>query len=179
MNIREHDPFGEKSFVQAVGKIEERMYLEFKDSLDPAHDFAHFKRVVATAKKLAIEEHAKLEVVLPAAWLHDLVNLPKNDPRRSQASRLSADAGEEFLRLIEYPEEFIPAIRHAIMAHSYSANITTESIEAAVVQDADRLDGLGAIGIARVFSVGALMKRKIHADHDILGTEGQIGRAHV
>lgn len=140
---------------------------------DPAHDHAHFRRVVTTAKRLAEIEGADLEVVVPAAWLHDLVNVPKDDPRRSIASKLSGEAAVEFLKGVGYPERHFEAIRHAIEAHSFSAKIEARTKEAAVVQDADRLDGLGAIGIARVFSVGGLLKRRIYEPTDPFGTEGR------
>jgi len=140
---------------------------------DPAHDYAHFLRVVTTARRLATSEGARLEVVLPAAWLHDLVNVPKDDPRRSQASRLSADAAIEFLRREGFPEKDFAEIRHAIEAHSYSAKIEVKSKEAAVVQDADRLDGLGAIGIARVFTVGGLLNRTLYEPGDPFGSGGR------
>jgi uncharacterized protein len=133
---------------------------------DPAHDFAHFQRVVTTAKRLAQSENAKLEVVIPAAWLHDLVNVPKNDPRRSIASKLSGEEAVQYLRGEGYPEVYLEEIRHAIEAHSFSAKIEVKSTEAAVVQDADRLDGLGAIGIARVFTVGGLLRRRIYEPSD-------------
>ena len=136
------------------------------DQGDPAHDFEHFCRVVYSAKKLAKAEGARLEVVMPAAWLHDLVNVPKNDPRRKMASRLSAEAAKKYLQSIEYPDIYIPDIVHAIEAHSYSAQIDTRSLEADIVQDADRLDGLGAIGIARVFAVGGLLKRPLYCSVD-------------
>lgn len=129
---------------------------------DPAHDLAHFSRVVATAKRLAQGEGGKLEVILPAAWLHDLVNVPKNDPRRSQASRLSAQAALAWLNQVGYPEEFHAEIGHAIEAHSFSAQIEPKTIEAKIVQDADRLDGLGAVGIARVFAVAGLLRRPLY-----------------
>jgi uncharacterized protein len=129
---------------------------------DPAHDFSHFERVVSTARRLAQEEGAEIWVVLPAAWLHDLVNVPKNDPRRSEASRLSANEALRFLEKIGYPSEYFPGIRHAIEAHSFSAAIRAETLEAKIVQDADRLDGLGAIGIARCFSVGGALQRKFY-----------------
>jgi uncharacterized protein len=54
--------------------------LENAEAPDPAHDVLHFSRVVKTAKHLCELEKAKLEVVIPAAWLHDLVLVPKNDP---------------------------------------------------------------------------------------------------
>ncbi len=133
---------------------------------DPAHDLAHFGRVVATAKAIAAEEGARLEVVVPAAWLHDLVNVPKDDPRRSQASRLSAAEASRFLRSVGYPEEHLADIAHAIEAHSYSAGIEPTTLEARVVQDADRLDGLGAIGIARCFAVGGLLGVRFYDPED-------------
>lgn len=133
---------------------------------DPAHDLLHFKRVVRTAKVLCEEEGAKFEVVVPAAWLHDLVIVPKNDPRRKEASRLSAEAAIQFLKEINYPEEYFEDIAHAIEAHSFSANIETRTLEAEVVQDADRLDGLGAIGIARCFATAGLLKRQFYSEID-------------
>jgi uncharacterized protein len=107
-----------------------------------------------------------MEVVVPAAWLHDLVIIPKNDPRRSKASRLSAEAAIVFLNEIKYPTEFHQAIAHGVEAHSFSAGITPTTLEAQVVQDADRLDGLGAIGIARCFATSGLMKRAFYSDND-------------
>src|SRR5690349_5044237 len=85
---------------------------------DPAHDVDHIRRVVANARALAAHEQADLAVVLPAAWLHDCVSVPKSSPVRSQASRLAGRAALEFLRSIGYPTEHLPAIQHAIEAHS-------------------------------------------------------------
>lgn len=133
---------------------------------DPAHDLNHFKRVVAMAKKLCVQEGAKPEVVVPAAWLHDLVIVPKNSPLRSQASKLSAEKALEFLHEINYPQEFYQDIAHAIEGHSFSANIDVQTLEAKIVQDADRLDGLGAIGIARCFAVAGMLKRSFYQAED-------------
>lgn len=131
-------------------------------SMDPAHDLAHFQRVVRTAKNLARDENAQLEVVIPAAWLHDFVNLPKNHPDRKIASQLSSQKAVEYLGKIHYPSVWFDGIRHAIEAHSFSAAIQARTLEAQVVQDADRLDALGAIGIARCFSVGGQLKRAFY-----------------
>jgi uncharacterized protein len=133
---------------------------------DPAHDLLHFKRVVAMAKKLCAEEGANPAVVIPAAWLHDFVIVPKDSPLRSKASKLSAERAIEYLRSIGYPEEHFEAIAHAIEGHSFSANIEIRTPEAAIVQDADRLDGLGAIGIARCFATAGLLKRAFYSDDD-------------
>ncbi len=122
---------------------------------DPAHDLGHVRRVVAAARELAAAEGARLEVVVPAAWLHDCLTVPKDSERRAAASAAAAEAAAAFLGEAGYPEELIFEIRHAIEAHSFSAGVAPETVEARVVQDADRLDALGAIGIARCLMVGA------------------------
>src|SRR5438270_9465227 len=127
---------------------------EEQDTSDTAHDEGHVRRVVANAKKLAEAEGADLAVVLPAAWLHDCVTIAKNSPQRSSASRLAAERAGALLRAAGYAAQHIPAIEHAIEAHSFSARVTPRTIEAKVVQDADRLEALGAVGIARTLITG-------------------------
>ena len=129
---------------------------------DAAHDDAHIQRVVKNAKRLAEAEGADTAVVIPAAWLHDCVIVPKNSPKRSRASRMAAEAAGAFLARAGYPMEKIPAVEHAIAAHSFSAGIPPETLEAQVVQDADRLDAIGAIGIARTIGLGAQMGRPLY-----------------
>ncbi len=133
---------------------------------DPAHDLEHVRRVVRTARALAAGEGADPAVVLPAAWLHDLVSIPKSDPRRRHASAMSAEAAAVFLRTAGYPAGLLPAIAHAIEAHSFSAGVEPRTLEARVVQDADRLEALGAIGIARVFSTAGTMGRRYYDPAD-------------
>lgn len=138
---------------------------------DPAHDLLHVNRVVATATRLAEAEHADPLVVIPAAWLHDLVDVPKDDPKRAHASRLSADAAVDFLREQGYPTDRLEAVRHAIEAHSFSARLEPKTKEAEVVQDADRLEALGAIGIARCFATGTSMHRPFYDADDPFGAD--------
>lgn len=154
--------------LPAWTKVFETEAQKLYPAVDPSHDMLHIRRVVRMASTLAAAEGADMHIVLPAAWFHDCVNVAKDDPRRKQASRLSADHAVEWLRAQNYPEKYLEAIHHAIAAHSFSANIAAETVEAKVVQDADRLDGLGAIGIARCFTVGTLLKRPYYFDGDIL-----------
>ena len=142
--------------------------VELFPPTDPSHDYLHIRRVVNAALKLAAEEGADLNVVLPAAYFHDFVNVRKDDPRRKQASQLSAVAAAEYLQSVGYPQQYLEPVRHAIAAHSFSAGITPETIEAKVVQDADRLDSLGAIGIARCFSTNAILGRPYYMEGDVL-----------
>ncbi len=137
-------------------------FLDKQMAGDSAHDQAHVRRVVANALALARDERADLAVVLPAAWLHDCVTVPKDSPLRGQASALAARAACAFLEDAGYPTGLLPAIGHAIEAHSFSAGVTPQTLEARVVQDADRLDALGAIGIARCFALGGAMGRSLY-----------------
>ena len=136
---------------------------------DPAHDMLHVRRVVANAKRLASSEGARLDVVVPAAYLHDVVMIPKTDPRRRQASRLSAAEAGVFLREIGYPPNLIADVEHAIEAHSFSARVDARTLEAKVVQDADRLDALGAIGISRCLMLSGMTLRPIYFSEDPFG----------
>lgn len=124
---------------------------------DGAHDLGHLRRVWSRARLIAMDEPCDLEVLLPAAIFHDLVNLPKSHPERARASQLSAEAACHFLRADGYLESKLSSVGHAIAAHSFSANITPMTPEARVLQDADRLEALGAIGLARMFHVSGAM----------------------
>lgn len=148
------------------GKKFELKISEIASTDDPAHDLLHFKRVVGLAKNFCTRENGNPEIVIPAAWLHDIVIVSKDSPLRNQASRLSAEKAIEYLKSINYPEKYFKSIAHAIEGHSFSANIEVLTIEAKIVQDADRLDGLGAIGIARCFATAGLLKRAFYSPED-------------
>ena len=141
-------------------------FIQTEMQTDLAHDYQHVLRVVKNASKLCQQEGAIEAVVIPAAWLHDCLSLPKDHPQRAQASQLAADKAIRFLTSIQYPAEHHQAIHHAICCHSYSANITPTTLEAKIVQDADRLDALGAIGIARCLQVSSQLKRPLYAPED-------------
>jgi uncharacterized protein len=133
---------------------------------DPAHDINHVLRVVKTAKDLCHHEKGKLEVVLPAAYLHDCFSFAKNHPNRANSSKIAADKAIEFLKLIGYPSTYLDDIHHAITAHSYSANVKPRTLEGEIVQDADRLDSLGAIGITRCLQVGTYLEVPLYRNSD-------------
>ncbi len=133
---------------------------------DAGHDLGHVRRVVRNVACLTVEESADAWVTLPAAWLHDCVAIAKDSPLRSQGSQLAAEAAAQFLQTLNYPGEKLAAVRHAIEAHSFSAAIAARSLEAKVVQDGDRLDSLGAIGIARCLLVGGKLNRPLCAAED-------------
>lgn len=130
--------------------------MQFLDqSQDPAHDSSHITRVWATAQVLLRDyPEADAQVVQAACLWHDCVNLPKNHPQRGQASRMAADKAVTELHAQGFPQEKLEAVAHAIAVHSFSAGIAPQTLEAQIVQDADRLDALGPVGLARMFTVG-------------------------
>jgi uncharacterized protein len=112
-------------------------------------------------------------VLTAAVILHDCVAVEKNAPERSLASRLAAARARAILRELGWEEGRIEAAAHAIEAHSFSAGIPPLTIEARVVQDADRLDAIGAIGIARCFYVAGRMGSGLYdpADPQAVGRD--------
>lgn len=136
-----------------VGLIADEMQLS------ASHDLGHLLRVLRNARRVYEGERARSEavdweIIAAAALLHDVVALPKDHPDRSRASQRSAEvAAAHFRRLGLFSEERIARVCHAIEAHSFSAGIEARTLEAQIVCDADRLESVGAFGIARVFLV--------------------------
>jgi uncharacterized protein len=156
---------------ETLGLWEARIARHVRQSAvaDVAHDAHHVERVVRNARRIGRLEGADLSVVLPAAWLHDIVAVRKDSPDRARASTLAAAEATRFLRDIDYPQPLLDPIAHAIEAHSFSAGIEPRTLEARVVQDADRLEALGAIGIARCFATTGAMGRLLYCPDDPFG----------
>jgi uncharacterized protein len=121
---------------------------------DPSHDWAHVQRVVKSCLEIGRNADADLSILIPSALLHDIVNLGKDHPRRIEASYDSAIEAAKLLSNLEYQKEEVSRITTTIVEHSYSARRRPSTIEAAVLQDSDRLDALGAIGILRATTSG-------------------------
>jgi uncharacterized protein len=133
---------------------------------DGAHDLAHLQRVWHNARILQAEEGGDLEVLLAAVLLHDSVAVEKNSPLRSRASRLAAEKASTVLTTLDWPEVKIAAVIHAIEAHSFSADIEPTTLEARIMQDADRLDSLGMLGVARTFYTAGRMGSALYDPQD-------------
>ncbi|HRO24647.1 MAG TPA: HD domain-containing protein, partial [Promineifilum sp.] len=91
-------------------RFEQFIEHAMEETPDPAHDREHVRRVVANARQLAAAEGADPAVVVPAAWLHDCVVVPKDSVHRARASQMAAERAGAFLREAGYPAEYIPAI---------------------------------------------------------------------
>jgi uncharacterized protein len=137
------------------------------DASDSAHDMGHIDRVWANCRLMLVDEPGlDADALQMAAVFHDAVNLPKDAPNRAQAAALSAEAASRWLFGQGWAQERIALVTHAIEAHSFSAGVAPRTPEARVLQDADRLEALGAIGLARMFAVAGALGRGLWHDTD-------------
>jgi uncharacterized protein len=134
---------------------------------DPSHDFSHIKRVLKNVEILAEKEGGDLDVLIPAALFHDVVNYPKNDPRAAKATDESAEWTAELLcSLPEYPANKIEAVYDAISKCSFTKAILPDLLESKILQDADGLESTGAISILRTFASTGQMHRPFYNEED-------------
>jgi uncharacterized protein len=128
---------------------------------DAVHDFDHVLRVLYLAERLAQEEGADLEIVRAAALLHDAA--------RWHGDRIITDhalAGAEMARelLADQPPDRVEAVAEAIAAHRFRSGPAPSSLEAQVLHDADKLDAIGAIGVARAFAFAGHEGQRLWAE---------------
>lgn len=123
---------------------------------DPCHDVHHVERVARNAALLARAEGADEDVVVTAAWLHDLDRAGAKDPLAAACEHLAA---------IHAPPDFTERVLEVVERHKDKSfapgGVRPRSLEAAVLSDADKLEAIGAIGIARAFSFGGLKGRAL------------------
>jgi uncharacterized protein len=137
-----------------------------EDGGDGSHDVGHLHRVWLNARAIAAEAGGDSEILAAAVLLHDCVHVEKSSPLRAQASRLAAARAREVLAGQGWAPARVEVVAHAIAAHSFSAAIAPESLEARVMQDADRLDAIGAIGVARCFYTAGRMGSALYDADD-------------
>jgi uncharacterized protein len=138
---------------------------------DGSHDIAHILRVFKNAMSIQAEEGGDARILAAAVLLHDCVSVEKNSPHRAQASRLAAEKASGILRELGWTGEDIAAAAHAITTHSFSANIPPETLEAKMLQDADRLDAIGMVGAARCFYIAGRLGSGLYDPFDPLAVE--------
>jgi uncharacterized protein len=136
------------------------------DARDGAHDSTHLLRVWRNVEKIVEEEGGDTEILLAATLLHDCIWVDKSSSERSIASRLAATKASHVLSSLCWQEDRINQVQHAIEAHSFSAGIPPTSLEARILRDADRLDAIGFIGVARCFYLAGMRKASIYDPTD-------------
>ncbi|MFD1360520.1 HD domain-containing protein [Lentibacillus salinarum] len=141
-----------------LAAIQKYVYKLFDDDVS-GHDFFHMKRVAHTAKQIAAQEQANLFICEAAAWIHDI----GDDKLFTDRAKVINDVNR-FLQSIDCTNTQINRINTAMKDVSFSKGNVPDTIDGKIVQDADRLDAIGAIGIARTFAYGAANDQKLWDD---------------
>ncbi|MDE4907407.1 HD domain-containing protein [Methanogenium marinum] len=145
-----------------------RAYVETFFRQSGVHDLDHVLRVTRLSREIGEDEGADMRVLIPAALFHDVARPIEDEtgiPHQEEGARIA----EKYLREVGYDAERIPAIVHAIRTHRFSTGPEPETLEAKILSDADKLDAMGAVGIARTF-----MRAGEHGD----SIEGAVGHIH-
>ncbi|HEX8683549.1 MAG TPA: HD domain-containing protein [Ardenticatenaceae bacterium] len=141
-----------------------RPLVEARMTADAAHDWHHIERVFRNGLAIAATEPEANAVVLRAALLlHDV-----GEKRFGHGNAVvTIEEVADLLAPFEVPSEAVPAIVTAINEHSFTRGAKPSTLEAAIVQDADRLDAIGAIGVARAFAYGGANGRPLYDPDDL------------
>lgn len=131
----------------------------------PAHDWSHVERVTRLAHEIAVAEGADVEIARAAALLHELWNYPKDHPDRARSGDVAAEHAAVALREAGQVR-LVEPVAACIREHAWSKGVTPSSLEGRVLQDADRLDAIGAIGVARCFATAGELGGKLYAPRD-------------
>jgi len=126
------------------------------------HDKSHVDRVYRLAVRIANEEGADLDVVKAAALLHDVARAMEDEGKIDDHALESAKMARKVLEEVNFPKEKTIEVIHCIETHRFREGIEAKSLEAKILQDADRLDIIGAIGIARVFMRGGWSNQPLY-----------------
>jgi uncharacterized protein len=125
---------------------------------DTAHGFDHVLRVLALAERIGQAEGADPEIVRAAALLHDVAR-PEEESGGICHARAGAQRAREILQ--GHPPEKVEAVAHAIATHRFREKSTPQTLEAQVLYDADKLDAIGAIGVARAYAISGQRGRRL------------------
>ena len=123
---------------------------------DAGHDLAHALRVALWTVRIGGGEVDAREAIA-AALCHDLVQVPKDSPRRAEASALSAEETRRLLPPFGFGPGAAGRIADAVLDHSFTRGAAPAAPLGKALQDADRLDALGALGIMRCIATGVAM----------------------
>lgn len=134
----------------------------FENYDDPAHDISHVLRVTESASEIAIREGANLEIAVIAALLHD-IKRPEEDFTGIDHAESGVKYAFQLLNEMGFESQFTFEVSEAIKVHRYSSGLNPSSMSARILQDADRLDAIGAIAVARVFSFSGKTGTPLHS----------------
>ncbi|GED54022.1 phosphohydrolase [Brevibacillus borstelensis] len=135
----------------------------FFDGQDPAHDWQHNLRVIGLCERIGREEGADMQILRLAALLHDIGRAEERRTGECHAE-ISARLVPELLTEYGYSEEQAALVQQVILAHRFRKERPPTSLEDKILFDADKLDSIGAIGIARAFAYSGVIGQPIVSD---------------
>jgi uncharacterized protein len=146
---------------------------------ESAHDFDHVLRVLAMAERLARAEGADIDVVRTATLLHDIARADEDTTGGDHALMAAERARDLVLSRGMTPAQ-ADAVSHAIAAHRFRTSMPPQTIEAKVLFDADKLDSIGAIGVARAYQVSGALNQRLWSEvsPDAMATRDQRNSDH-
>ena len=154
-----------------LSKLREKIKPYF-EGINVCHDLDHTERVVENALMIGKNENANLEILEVAALLHDIARKEQDESRGviCHAERGGVLA-REILEEMNYPEEKIKQVVHCVETHRFRKGNPPETLEARIIYDADKLDNIGAIGIARAISFSGHRGSKVHLEESQMSLE--------
>lgn len=135
-----------------------------------AHSLDHVFRVYNLCLLLAeYEKDVDLEILVPSALLHDIARIEESQDKTGEIdhSVLGSVIAEDILRKLEYEEETIEKIKHCIIAHRFRTGNEPNTIEAKILFDSDKLDIIGASGIARTFMLAGQFGQRLTVNNSL------------
>ena len=155
-----------EEIIEEIKKIVEKEM----EGTDPSHDFLHVTRVYNLCLKIAkYEQNVDLEILKLAALLHDIARLKEDfdETGKIRHEVEGAKMAEEILTKFNFPKEKIKKVKECIISHRFRGGNEPKTIEAKILFDADKIDVVGATGIARTFISAGMHKQKIYRDIEI------------
>ncbi len=148
---------------------------------ESGHDFDHVLRVLALAERLARAEGADLGIVRAAALLHDIARADEDETRGDDHAQMAAGRARAILLERGIAPERVDAVTHAIAAHRFRGDAIPRTLEAKVLFDADKLDAIGAIGIARAYAISGVLNQRLWSEMptDAVATRSQHNADHT
>ncbi len=134
---------------------------QYYDEADSAHDFDHVLRVLCLAERIGSVEGADMDILRTAVLLHDI-----GRPEEIREGVCHAQVGAAKARqiLAGWPSDRVGAVADAIATHRFRNDAAPQTLEARILYDADKLDCIGAIGVARAYAIGGLMRQRVWAE---------------
>lgn len=131
---------------------------------ESAHDFDHVLRVLTLTERLARAEGADIEIVRAAALLHDIARKEEDETSSGDHAQMAADRARVILLARGVEAERANAVSHAIAAHRFRGSTSPQTLEAKILFDADKLDSIGAIGVARAYAVAGALNQRLWSE---------------